>query len=317
VLVAYAESVAAAKSYATEHKYEIDANQEMIALGVANAGAGISQGFVVDGSLSRTAAADEAGQKSQMASLINSGFVLVTAVFLTPLFRTLPEAVLGAIVIHAVWRLIKFAEIRSYHRIRRADFWAAVVALLGVLSLGILPGLLLAVTLSLLVLLWRASRPSWNLLGRVSDETKDVFVSLDTFPDAETIPGLLIFRFNQQLFFANATAFRNDVRQALREAGQAIQVILVDAEVIADVDVTALAMLDELQKELSGKDIELWFARVGSAVMDSMHSYSLVDDVGPEHFYLSVRAGVDAFLFQQKRMTGEGDTRPGESESRG
>lgn len=306
VLVAYAESVAAAKSYAAEHHYEVNDNQEMIAIGVANLGAGFSQAFVVDGSLSRTAAADEAGQKSQMASLLNSVLVLVTAVFLTPLFRTLPEAVLGAIVIHAVWRLINFREIRSYYPIRRPDFWAAVVALLGVLTLGILPGLILAVALSLLILLWRASRPSWNLLGRVSHETKDVFASLDTFPNAETIPGLLIFRFNQQIFFANATGFRNDVRQALREADHPVQVFLVDAEVISDIDITGLAMLEALRKELSGMGIELWFARVGDDVMDYIRSYKLEESIGPEHFYLSVRAGVDAYLNWQKTKENKG-----------
>ncbi len=296
VLVAYAESVAAAKSYATEHHYEVDDNQEMLAIGAANLGAGFSQGFVVDGSLSRTAAADEAGQKSQLASLVNSGLVLITAVFLTPLFRTLPEAVLGAIVIHAVWRLITFREIQGYYHIRRPDFWAAVVALLGVLTFGILLGLILAVMLSLLSLLWRASRPSWNLLGRISDGAQEVFASLDAFPEAETIPGLVIFRFNQQVFFANATGFRNDVRQALRDADQPVRVILVDAEVIADIDITGLAMLEELRKELSGMEIELWFARVRARVMDYIRGYSLEETIGPEHFYLSVRAGVDAYL---------------------
>jgi SulP family sulfate permease len=302
--------LAAAKSYAAEHHYEVDDDQEMIALGVSNIGAGFSQAFVVDGSLSRTAAADEAGQKSQMASLVNSGLVLVTAAFLTPLFETLPEAVLGAIVIHAVWRLITFREIRSYYNIRRPDFWTAVVALVGVLTLGILQGLLLAVSLALISLLWRASRPSWNLLGRVRGDGLDVFASLNVFPDAETTPGLLIFRFNQQIFFANATGFRDDVRQALREADQPVQVILVDAEVIADIDITGMQMLVELHKELSGAGIELWFTRVRGDVMEYMRRYNLEETIGPEHFYLSVRAGVNAFLIYQKvkqSNAGEGE----------
>ncbi|MGD2047864.1 MAG: SulP family inorganic anion transporter, partial [Chloroflexota bacterium] len=204
---------AAAKSYAAEHHYEVVDNQEMIAIGVANLGAGFSQAFVVDGSLSRTAAADESGQRSQMASLINSVLVLVTAVLLTPLFRSLPEAVLGAIVIHAVWRLINFREMQSYYPIRRPDFWAAVVA--------------------------------------------------------------------------------------LQEADQPVQVVLVDAEVIPDIDITGLAMLEELHMELSGREIELWFARVGGDVMNYIRSYSLEESIGPEHFYLSVRAGVDAYLIWQ------------------
>jgi len=162
-----------------------------------------------------------------------------------------------------------------------------------------LQGLIMAVILSLLSLLWRASRPSWNLLGRILDEVEDVFASLDAFPNAETIPGLVIFYFNQQTFFANATGFHNDVRQALRDAYQPVQVILADAEMISDIDVTSLAMLEELHKELSALGIDLWYARVRTDLMDYIHSYGLEETIGPEHFYLSMRAEVDVYLAQQ------------------
>jgi high affinity sulfate transporter 1 len=296
LLVAFAESIAAARSYATKHNYEVDADQEMIGLGVANLGAGLSQGFVVDGSLSRTAAADQAGQKSQMASLINAGLVLITAAFLTPLFGPLPEAVLGAIVIHAVWHLISFKELRRIYNVKHIDFWAGVVALLGVLILGILAGLALAILLSFLALLARASRPSWTVLGLVHDKEQSVYGSLQAFPEAETYPGLVIFRFDQQLFFANAPRFQKAVREIVASVDPPARVVLVDAEVISDIDTTGTDMLEELYNELALQGIGLWFSRVRGDVMAYIRRSGVEELLGPEHFYLSVRSGVNDYL---------------------
>jgi SulP family sulfate permease len=242
----------------------------MIGLGVSNLGAGFSQGLVVDGSLSRTAAADQAGHKSQLASIINAGLVLVKAAFLTPLFRTLPEAVLGAIVIHAVWHLISFKELRRIYNIRRIDFWAGLLALLGVLILGILAGLVLAVLLSFFALLARASRPSWAILGLVQREDRDVFGNVELFDQAVTYPGLLIFRFDQQLFFANAPRFRDAIRSSIASADSPVRIVLVDTEVISDIDTTGTDMLRELSDELALEGIDLWFARVRAGVMEYM-----------------------------------------------
>ncbi|KKK48115.1 hypothetical protein LCGC14_3148380, partial [marine sediment metagenome] len=151
VLVAYAESLAIAQSYATKYKYAVDPNQELIALGLSNAGAGMSQGFVVDGSLSRTAAADSAGQKTQMSSLINGALVIVTVIALTALFQDLPEAVLGAIVVHAVWHLIDLKKLRRIYNVSKADFWLAAICMLGVLTFDILAGLIIAVAAEVVI----------------------------------------------------------------------------------------------------------------------------------------------------------------------
>jgi high affinity sulfate transporter 1 len=295
LLVAFAESLAAARSYAGKHNYEIDPDQEMVGMGVANIGAGFSQGFVVDGSLSRTAAADQAGQKSQLASIINAGLVLVTAALLTPLFRTLPEAVLGAIVFHAVWHLISFKELRRLYGIRKADFWTAVLALVGVLFMGILAGLALAVLLSFLALLARASRPSTAILGLVPGEEQDVFGNIAHFSEAETIPGLIIFRFDQQLFFANAAVFLEHVRSAVRSSDPKTKVVMVDAEAITDIDSSATDMLNDLADELNRMGVALWFARIRAEIYDVMELAGLIEKVGKDHFHRSIRAGVQAF----------------------
>jgi high affinity sulfate transporter 1 len=299
LLVAFAESVAAARTYAKKHGYEIRASQEMVGLGVANFGSGFSQGFAVDGSLSRTAGADQAGQKTQLASIIKAVLVLATAAFLTPLFRSLPEAVLGAVVIHAVWHLISFTELRRLYNIRRIDFWAGSVALIGVLTLGILGGLLVAIFLSFFALLARASDPDYAILGSIPGQGREVFGNIEVHPEANTYPGLIIFRFDQQLFFANAPKFRAHVHEAIDASVSRVRVLLIDAEDIPDIDSSALDMLIELREELEGKGIDLWFARIKQNVEEYMRLATLSQQLGEGHIFLSVRAGVDAFQEQE------------------
>ena len=187
VVVGFAESVAAARTYARKYGYKVDANQELIALGAANAASGLVGSFVVDGSLSKSAAADQAGQKTQLASIGLTAAVFITILFLTGLFENLPEATLGAIVIHAVWHLIDFSKVSRYWKIRGDDFWAGLAALLGVLAFDILAGLLIAVGVSFLLILARASRPRWAILGRTKDAGSDdiAYQSLEAHPEGE------------------------------------------------------------------------------------------------------------------------------------
>ena len=293
VIVGFSEGVAAAKEYANKHKYEIDANQELIGLGAANIGSGLLSGFVVDGSLSKSAAADNAGCKTQMSSLINAVLILITIVALTPLFHNLAEATLGAIVIHAVWGLIDFSTFKSYYAIKRIDFWAAFVALMGVLLIGILEGLILAVLLAVLGLLMRTSNPRYAVLGKVP--SRDVYLNTQFHEGLETYPGLLIFRFDDALYFANAGKFREKILALIAASEAPVLTVLVDAEVIGDIDYTAIKIIEQLQQELSEADIELWFSRVRAPVKDLMLSSGLADKIGPENVHLSVNAGVEAF----------------------
>ena len=302
VLVAYAESLAIAQSYATKYKYAVDPNQELIALGLSNAGAAVSQGFVVDGSLSRTAAADSAGQKTQMSSLINGALVIVTVLALTALFQDLPEAVLGAIVVHAVWHLIDLKKLRAIYNVSKADFWLAAICMLGVLTFDILAGLIIAVAVSLLVLIYRASRPGIPVLGKDPDE--NVYRSIARHPESETYTGLIIFRLDAELFFANATYFRDRVREQRATADPPARAILVDAEAIHDLDITAAEMLKELASELADDGIELLFARVHQTVREMMQRSGVEDAVGPDHIYPTIQDGVDDFLTRHPEAGG-------------
>jgi len=302
VVVGFAESVAAARTYGRKHGYEIDANQEMIGLGAANLATGVVGAFVVDGSLSKTAAADQAGQRTQLASLALTAAVFVTILLLTGLFENLPEATLGAIVIHAVWHLIDFERVGRYWSVRRDDFWAGAAALFGVLVFDILAGLVIAVVTSFLLLLARASRPSWSVLGRTLDEDSDdvAFQDISTHPGAETFPGLLIVRFDADLFFANANVFVEDMRGAIAAADPRPSVVLLDAESISDVDTTALAILRDFRKELEAEGIEVWMARLKTRVRELIE---LVHGMPPEHVYPTVRSAVAAFEARQGKVS--------------
>ncbi len=297
-LVAFAESVAIARSFGTKFGYEVDANQELIAVGTSNLGSGFSGAFVVDGSMSRTSAAVEAGAKTQMVSLMAAGAVLITAVALTPLFHNLPEATLGAIVIHAVWHNISFSKISQYRSITKLDYATSIVAMIGVLAFGLLEGLVLAALLGLVVLLFGTKHRNTSVLGKVPDTT--IYRSIEHYPDGETYPGLLIIRFDGTLFFANAHDFVTAVRQAIAAADPSPSVVLIDGESMNDIDATAVITLKEFQDQLLKTDIQLRFVRVKTQVMDVMERGGLMEAIPPEHFYPGVQAAVDAFLAEQQ-----------------
>lgn len=297
-LVAFAESVATARSYASKFGYKVSADQELIALGASNVGAGVSQGFVVDGSLSKTSASVGPGAKSQMVSIIAAGIIIITIIALTPLFYSLPEATLGAIVIHAVWHLINFRKLSQYRTITSLDFWTFVVALVGVLLFGILQGLVLAVGLGFLGLLLGTKTRSTSILGKVPG--KKIYRGLEYYDDAETFDGLLVLRFDGSLYFANAPDFADEVRAGIEASLPKPKVVLPDGESINNIDATAIIIIRELRDELEKDGSRLWFARVRSNVIDIMERTDIIKQTGRENFFISVQDGVDAFFALQE-----------------
>lgn len=293
-LVAFAESVAVARNYAIKFNYSVSTDQELIAVGAANAGTGFSGGFVVDGSLSKTAASVGAGASSQMVSIIAGIAVLITAMFLTPLFYYLPEATLAAIVIHAVWHLINYKKIWQYRGVTDLDFWTALLAAVGVLALGILQGIMLAALLGLLGMLDATKKRTMSVLGKGPGEYG--YRSLENFPDDETYTGLLITRFNGSLFFANAPDFADEVRAAVEAADPAPEVVLLDFETVTDIDATALAIIGELNDQFEREGVNLLFARVQTHVRTIMQRAGFEEKIGSDRFYVFVQDGVDAYL---------------------
>ena len=297
MLVGYAESLGTAKAFARREDPAIDANRELISLGAANLGAGISGGFAVNGSLSKTAVNSTAGGRTQLVGLIAAGLTLLTLFLLTGFFEKLPVATLAAVVIVALVEMIDLSTLRDYYRVytsrlgraygfaARADFIAAVAAMLGVMVFGILAGLFTGVLISLLLLLYRTSRPPVAELGRVPGESGH-FSDLDRHPENQRVEGIAVLRIESGLYFANATPVATEIRSAAHRDG--IHAVVVDAETVPFVDVTAVQVLDQLAQELRADGVRLVIARnvgqvrdvVGAALGDSIldTAYPTVDE---------------------------------------
>jgi SulP family sulfate permease len=266
VLVLVAEALAAARTFAAKNKYEIVPNQELCAMGMANIASGLFGGMIVGGGMSGTAANDAAGARTQISTIASAVFVGLTLVFLLPFFRSLPEAVLGAIVVHAVAHLVDVRELKYYAKLRTGSIWAALAALLGVLQMGILKGLIFAVSLTLIALMHRLSSPQDSVLGRLKGSEN--FVDVARYPEAEEIPGLLIFRPNGIVFFANANRVHNRLRELVKAVEKPLKAVIVNLEASPEIDVTCLEMLGQLRSELRDLGIPLYFARVADPVRD-------------------------------------------------
>jgi high affinity sulfate transporter 1 len=268
MLVGFAEGLGAAKTYAAKHRYEVDANRELLGLGAANLASGLSSGMVVNGSLSKTAVNDGAGARSQLSGLVVAALTVVTLLFLTGLFEELPEATLAAVVIAALVELVDVRSLVRLYRIytralgriygvgARPDFIAAVAAMLGVLVFDTLPGLFIGVIVSLLLLLYRVSRPHVAVLGHVPG-TPAQYGDVERHPENEVAPGIVVLRVEGGLFFGNADAVRERSHAALKPDTRAV---VLDAETIPYVDVTAVGVLVRLAEELAAKDVRLVLA---------------------------------------------------------
>ena len=298
-LIAFAESVAGARAFAAKHGYEVNADQELVALGVANLGAGLFQGFSVDASLSRSAVGEASGVKSQLSGVMLFAFLVVTMLFLLPLFHDLPEAVLGAIVIAAVAHLIDISALRRLRRVDSTDFLLALTCFAGVLVFGILIGLVIAVVVSLLALVLRAYRPSAAVLGQAPEAIADPtlrYAGIDDHPDYRTIPGLVILRIDGELFFANARWFEETVRSLVRGQTPPVRELLIHAGAMPHLDTTAAAALKELIAELRDSGVKLAFARATTSLYENLESNGIVELVGLDNFHETIAAGVTDFL---------------------
>ncbi len=290
VLVSFAEAIGPARSFANKHRYRIDANQELIGLGMANLGAGLFQGFSIGSSLSKSAANDHAGAKSQMSAMIAAAVTILVALFLTPLFHNLPEAALGAIVVVAISGMFKVKQMQRLYQVRKLDFVLALAALLGVLIFEVLIGLLIAVVISLLVLIARASSPKLSVLGRVPNGM--YFTDVRRHPDNRTLPGLLVIRPNEGLFFANAASLTEEIKKEVGASDPPARAVLLDLEMSFGLDVPSVDALAELKKELEAQDVDLMLARVHHEVLEFLEHSGVLDEIGAGKVYPYVLDGV-------------------------
>uniref|UniRef100_A0A7D5H5G0 Sulfate permease n=1 Tax=Natrinema halophilum TaxID=1699371 RepID=A0A7D5H5G0_9EURY len=277
-LLSYVEGISAIETFARRHDYRTDANQELLADGVANLAAGFGGGFVVGGSMSRSALNDAVGAKTQLTNAVVALVLVVVLLFLTDVFTLLPETILAAIVIVAVTGLIDTSAIRQLYRVSTGEFSIAMSALLGVLTVGLLWGVFVGVVLSLLVSISRVSRPSTHELGRIAGT--DHFVSLDSYPAATTITDVFVYRVDAELFYANADRVRADILDRLAKRDSDVELVVFDLASSPTVDFGAAQMLAELQQKLESRGVDLRFAGADAEVVQMFETTGLAAKVG-------------------------------------
>jgi SulP family sulfate permease len=286
-LLVFASSILTAQALAARDGEEVRPNREFLALGGANLVAGLFQGFPANGSDSRSFVVADSGGRSQVVGIVGAALLAITLVALTPLFRNLPSAALGAVVLVTAVKLIDTAELRRLWRVRTSDFTLALVTLAGVLVLGVLNGIVVGVVASLLEVLRRAVMPHTAVLGKLDGPIR-AYRDVQTYEDAETIPGLIVYRFDAPLFFANADVFRNQILELVDATAEPVRTVIVNAEAIYDIDTTGISMLERLHDELEARSIRLVFARLKTKTRKLMQRTGLEDRIGGGNFFFRV-----------------------------
>src|SRR4051794_2878098 len=289
-LVGLAEGLSAARLFAARDGYRVDADQELLAAGAANLGSGLFGGIGVAGSLSKTAALSNARGRTQVAGLTAAVLAMVIIVAIAPVLSGLPRAVLGAIVINAVWKLMDFSALRRYARVRRNDIIAAGVAIVGVLALGPLYGLLLAVAGSVLGLVYRSSRVDVEVMGKVPHE-KAAWGGTRNHEERPTFPGILVLRVDAPIFWVTAAPI-HDVVLTKVEAAPGIRAVVLDMEATNQMDTTSADALADLLAELRERGVDLYLVRVMWPVRQALRRSGLVAELGEDHLWHSISQGV-------------------------
>ena len=281
VLVSLTDTIATASAFAARRGDELQPNQEMIGIGAANVAAGFFQGFAVSTSGSRTAVAEQSGAKSQLTGVVGAGLVAVLLLFFNSLLADLPQSALAGVVIAAALSLMNFSALRKYWSVRKSSFLLSIVATLGVVALGVLEGIVVAIFLAVLMFFKRNWWPHGAVLGRTDDS--EGWHDIESLPGAQEEPGVVVYRWEAPLFFANAGTFRQAIRRMVK-ARQPRWIVL-QCEAITDIDVTAAEVLEQLDNELNAAGIHLAFVEMRSRIQDLAGRHGLYDTLDRDHFY--------------------------------
>jgi SulP family sulfate permease len=294
LLVGYSDNVLTARSFADRNDYSIDANQELLALGTSNVAVGLFQGFPISSSGSRTAIGDSMRTKSQLYSLVAFGCVVLVLLFFSGVLSLFPTAALGAIVIYAALHLFDLPELRRFWKFRRSEFLLAMATVAGVLVFDILYGVLIAVGLSLIDMLRRVVRPHDAILGYAPGVAG--MHDIDDYPLALQIPGLVVYRYDSPLFFANSDDFKRRALASVDAAQTPTEWLLLNAEAIVQVDITSVDGLDDLRELLERRGISLRMARVKQELRDPLDAAGFVERLGADHLYPTLPTAVAAYV---------------------
>ena len=296
-LVSFADTSVLSRTYAARIGAPSDPNQEMVALGAANIAAGLFQGIPISASASRTPVAEAAGAQTQMAGVIGALAVASLLMWAPNLLASLPTAALAAVVIASALALFEITDLGRLYRIQRWEFWLSIVCLAGVAVFGAIAGIGLAIVIAVIEFLWDGWRPHSAVLGRV-DRIKG-YHDIKRYPNARVVPGLVLFRWDAPLFFANAELFRDRVLKAVADAPTPVRWLVVGAEPITSVDVTSADMLDELDAALHLENIDLCFAEMKDPVKDKLKRFGLFSRLGEQRFFMTIGEAVNRYLVTQ------------------
>jgi high affinity sulfate transporter 1 len=297
-IVAFADTSVLSRTFALRGGYEVDPNQELVALGAANVASGLFQGFAISSSSSRTPVAAEAGAKTQVTGLVGAGAIVVLLVAFPGLVKNLPSAALAAVVIAAALSLIEIPGVRALYDLRRSEFVLSMICFLGVALAGVIPGIFIAVSVALLSFIQRAWRPYDAVLGRI--DGLDGYHDVARHPEAQRLPGLVLFRWDAPLFFANAGIFQDHVKHAIRESPSPVRWVVVTAEPITDIDTTAADTVRELLENLGSEGIRLCFAEMKGPVKDQLKRYGLFEAIGPEYIFPTIESAVRRYIAESR-----------------
>jgi len=299
LLVSYCNLIIAGRTFAKQGRYEANANQDLFALGVADLATALSRGFMVSSSTSQTAIAISVGGKTQLTNLVAASVIAAILVFGTVPLGFIPQAALGAVLVVSAIRLLDVGSLRRYYGISKTEFWLSVVTTLSALSFGILQGIVLAVLLALLHLLSQISRPNDAVIGKVPG--LDGYNDISKHPDATTIPGLLIYRYDAPLLFFNADYFKARLLGLLSGSKEQIRCVLLDLETTAIIDLTGADALEEVRNHLGQLGIGLKLCRVRRQALAILDRTGLVKEIVESNLFPSIRSGVEAFLEESNR----------------
>jgi SulP family sulfate permease len=305
-IVAYTDNIVTARAFAAKRREEIDARQEFLALGAANLGAGLFSGFPVSSSGSRTVIGDAMGSRTQLYSLVSAAVLLLTMLFLGPALSTFPLAALGALVVYAALRLIDFAELRRIARFRRSELFLALATTAAVLIFDVLYGIAVAVGLSILDLLRRIARPHDGILGFIPGLAG--MHDIEDYDTGSQVPGLLVYRYDAPLFFANAEDFKRRALAAVDAADPPVEWFLLNAEANTEIDLTAVDALDTVRRTLAERGIVFALARVKFEVREILASTGFIERIGEDKVFMTLPTAVAAY--QQRNAARHGDDAP-------
>jgi high affinity sulfate transporter 1 len=295
-LISFADTSVLSRTFAARSHMRADPNQEMVGLGAANLAAGLFQGFPISSSSSRTPVAEAAGARTQVTGVVGAVAVAVLLIAAPNLMRYLPNSALAAVVIAAALGLFEFTDLRRIYRIQQWEFWLSIVCFTGVAVFGAIPGICIAIVIAVIEFLWDGWRPHYAILGRVEDLRG--YHDIKRYPHATRIPGLLLFRWDAPLFFANAELFQECLLKAVDESSTPVRRIVVAAEPVTSIDVTSADMLRELIRILGERDIALHFAELKDPVRDKLRRFEMLDIIGDERFHPTVGSAVDDYVGQ-------------------